>query len=64
MSMVDDMMVITRYEDRGDHIMFFNDHDQEAFSVMSISSQSKLTFLIPFVWYYTWDNSERRYLHS
>ena len=61
MSTVDGEMVITRYEDRGDHIMFFNDHDQEAFST---SSQSNLPDLIPFKWYYVWDNSEQRYVYS
>lgn len=61
MSMVDGAMVITRYEDRGDHIMFFNEHDQEAFAVFS---QSKLPDLIPFKWSYVWDNSEQRYIYS
>lgn len=61
MSMVDGTMVITRYEDRGDHIMFFDEHDQEAFAV---SLQSKLTDLIPFKWHYVWDNSEQRYIYS
>lgn len=61
MSMVDGAMVIARCEDRGDHIMFFDEHDQEAFAV---SPQSKLPDLIPFTWHYVWSNSEERYVYS